>query len=47
MDITYLAILLLFFLLISALALGCARLQRRHGGTPAARQAPPAAGVPS
>jgi len=29
MDITYLAFLLAFFLLISALARGCARLQRR------------------
>lgn len=36
MDISYLAILLFFFVLISALAYGCARLQRRHGGAPIA-----------
>jgi len=30
MDIYYLAVIAAFFVLISALALGCARLQTRH-----------------
>jgi len=47
MDLTYVAILILFFILIGALALGCGRLQRRHGGAPAARQASPANEVAS
>jgi len=47
MDLTYVAILILFFILIGALALGCGRLQRRHGGAPAVRQASPANEVAS
>ena len=33
MDILYVAILIAFYVLISALAVGCAHLQKRRAGT--------------
>jgi hypothetical protein len=42
MDILYVAILIAFYVLISALALGCDRLQKRRGGTRPRSTATPA-----
>ena len=43
MDVLYIAILLAFFALISALALGCAHLQQRKAGMRPRSAAAPAA----
>jgi len=41
MDILYVAILIAFYLLISALAVGCGRLQKRPAGLRASSAATP------
>jgi hypothetical protein len=43
MDALYVSILIAFFLLVSALAIGCARLQKRRTG---AHAAPPHSPTP-